>query len=218
MHPITDYDVYIFDCDGVILDSNQLKIDAMQNALSTVILDQVKVKECVDYFRVNFGRSRFHHVDVFIDKFLRLDKSMVEQTKKSILEAYSSLCRALYLKAELTPNVIEFIETIKGNKFIASGSEQKELQEVFKLRGLDVHFNGIYGSPIKKNELVTNILELTNSNNAIMFGDAISDFEAAKINKIDFVGYLPYSNVREELELIATRSGALAINRWSELL
>ena len=29
-----DYDTIIFDCDGVILDSNELKIDAMREALN----------------------------------------------------------------------------------------------------------------------------------------------------------------------------------------
>ena len=33
MPPLNDYEVYIFDCDGVILDSNQLKIKAMKQAL-----------------------------------------------------------------------------------------------------------------------------------------------------------------------------------------
>ncbi|MDC9565594.1 MULTISPECIES: HAD family hydrolase [unclassified Pseudoalteromonas] len=217
MHPVINYDVYIFDCDGVILDSNQLKIDAMHNALSTIISDSSKVEKCVDYFRVNFGLSRFHHVDMFIEQFLQLDKNIVEQTKKSILDAYSKHCRDLYLKADLTPDVIDFINELKGTKFVASGSEQEELRDVFKLRGLDTYFDGIYGSPIKKSDLIANILELVKSNNAIMFGDAISDFEAAKTNNIDFIGYLPYSNVREKLEILTGKTGDITINKWSEL-
>ena len=130
---------------------------------------------------MNFGLSRFHHVDIFIEQFLQLDKNIVEQTKKSILDAYSKHCRDLYLKADLTPDVIDFINELKGTKFVASGSEQEELRDVFKLRGLDTYFDGIYGSPIKKSDLIANILELVKSNNAIMFGDAILTLKLLKL-------------------------------------
>jgi len=218
MHLIADYDVYIFDCDGVILDSNQLKIDAMHNALSAIVTDTTQVKACVDYFRDNFGRSRFHHVDIFIEQFLLLDKNKAAETKQSILDAYSMQCKSLYLQAELTPGFIDFITQLKGKKFIASGSEQQELRDVFNARGLDSYFDEIYGSPTKKSDLVANILDITKASNAIMFGDAVSDLEAANINNIDFIGYLPFSNVKEKLVSLADKSAYKVIEQWSELL
>jgi len=217
MHPIANYDVYIFDCDGVILDSNQLKIDAMENALASIINDSEKVNVCVDYFRNNFGRSRFHHIDVFVEQFLLLDDTSKDKVKGDILQAYSSQCKSLYLKAKLTPGFIEFITHLSGKKYIASGSEQQELREVFKARNLDAYFDGIFGSPTKKSDLVTNILQLSNSDNAIMFGDAISDLEAAKINNINFIAYLPYSNVKARLAELVPKVDATTINAWSEL-
>lgn len=217
MHPIANYDVYIFDCDGVILDSNQLKIDAMENALASIINDSEKVNVCVDYFSKNFGKSRFHHVDVFVEQFLLLDDTAKNNVKDDILQAYSSQCKALYLQAELTPGFIKFISHLNGKKYIASGSEQQELREVFKARNLDIYFNDIFGSPTKKSDLVTNILQLSNSDNAIMFGDAISDLEAAQTNSINFIAYLPYSNVKASLAELASKINAPTINAWSEL-
>jgi phosphoglycolate phosphatase-like HAD superfamily hydrolase len=218
MLPIVNYDTFIFDCDGVILDSNQLKIDAMYNALSAFVADTATVRECIDYFRVNFGRSRFHHIDVFIERFLLLEKDKAVQIKQSILHYYSEECKALYLKAELTPEVIDFISQLEGNKFIASGSEQQELRDVFLTRGLDIYFDGIYGSPTKKSDLVTNILERTSSKKAIMFGDAVSDLNAANVNAIDFIAFLPFSNVKEKLITLANKHNYKVINKWSELL
>jgi phosphoglycolate phosphatase-like HAD superfamily hydrolase len=217
MLQIANYDVYIFDCDGVILDSNQLKIDAMHNALSVVIADDKQVTACVDYFRNNFGRSRFHHVDIFIEQFLLLDKNKVAETKQSILDAYSAQCKSLYLQAELTPGFIEFVTDLKGKKFIASGSEQQELRDVFSVRGLDSYFDEIYGSPTKKSDLVAIILDITKASNAIMFGDAISDLEAAKINRIDFIAYTPFSNVIEALVETSKASGFSVIESWSQV-
>ena len=217
MHPIANYEVYIFDCDGVILNSNQLKIDAMQNALASIVNDSEKVNVCVNYFSKNFGRSRFHHVDVFVEQVLLLDDTTKNKVKDDILHAYSSQCKSLYLQAELTPGFVKFISNLNGKKYIASGSEQQELREVFKARNLDVYFDDIFGSPAKKSDLVANILQLTNSNNAIMFGDAISDLEAAQINQIDFISYTPFSNVVAALKQASNLAGFAVIESWSQL-
>jgi phosphoglycolate phosphatase-like HAD superfamily hydrolase len=217
MHQIYDYDAYIFDCDGVILDSNTLKIKAMEVALTAIIHDSLKVNLCVDYFRLNFGRSRFHHVDVFIEKYLLLNESEIDSTRKSILAAYSSQCKELYLTADITPGFIDFIKTLKGRKYIASGSEQEELRGVFSARGLDKYFNNIFGSPQLKSKLVENILQLEATNHLVMFGDAISDFEAAVENEIDFIGYLAYSNVRGAMIERCNNSNSRIVESWSEI-
>lgn len=217
MHQISKFDIYIFDCDGVVLDSNQLKIDAMQRALESTINNFDKVKICVDYFRNNFGRSRFHHIDVFIEKFLELDKAIENKVKKSILEEYSAQCKSLYLQSDITPGFIDFINQLNGKKYIASGSEQQELRDVFKERGLNLYFDEIYGSPAKKSDLVENILKSNNSTNAVMFGDAISDLEASKNNGIEFIAFIPFSNVPDELTKRSMSYNYKIIKTWSEL-
>ena len=203
MHQISKFDIYIFDCDGVVLDSNQLKIDAMQRALESTIN--------------NFGRSRFHHIDVFIEKFLELDKAIENKVKKNILEEYSAQCRSLYLQSDITPGFIDFINQLSGKKYIASGSEQQELRDVFKERGLNLYFDGIYGSPAKKSDLVREILKSNNSPNAVMFGDAISDLEASQINNIEFVAYIPFSNVPAELATKSQIANFKVIKTWPEI-
>lgn len=71
---LSEYEVYIFDCDGVILDSNHLKIEAMKNALEAHFSAQDLTEACVDYFRHNFGKSRFHHVAHFLDSILAIEE------------------------------------------------------------------------------------------------------------------------------------------------
>jgi phosphoglycolate phosphatase-like HAD superfamily hydrolase len=215
---VANYDVYIFDCDGVVLDSNQLKIDAMKNALESITDDGKKVNACVDYFRNNFGRSRFHHIDVFIEQFLELNQATENKVKETILSEYSAQCKYLYSQANMTPGFIDFISQLNGKKFIASGSEQEELRDVFKERGLNVYFDGIFGSPTKKSDLVANILKSNNSTNAVMFGDAISDLEASQINNIEFVAYIPFSNVPAELVTKSQIANFKIIKTWPEIL
>ena len=199
MPHLNDYEVYIFDCDGVILDSNQLKIEAMKNALKVHFSDQNLIQQCLEYFRNNFGKSRFHHVAHFLEKILMIaaeDKSEIEQL---ILEDFSRQCRTLYLSAKLAPHFISFVEQCEGKRYVASGSEQGELRDVFYQRSLDKFFDGIFGSPTPKTEIIQGIIEQEKNTNAVMFGDAESDMHSAQKNHIDFVFYAPFSNVKEKM-------------------
>lgn len=217
MHQIYNYDIYIFDCDGVILDSNSLKIQAMEDSLNLLSFTPEQVSRCVDYFAKNFGKSRFHHVAYFLENFISIKGDDHTKVEREILDNYSKKCRNLYMQAELTPGFLDFVASLDGCKYIASGSEENELKEVFNKRGLDKLFNGIYGSPLRKDELILNILSKAGTTNAIMFGDAISDLNAATNNHIDFIGYLPYSNVRNEMQSYCISNGFKFIYSWLDL-
>ena len=214
MRQLSEYNVYIFDCDGVILDSNSLKIKAMENSLMSLSFSDAEVSECVSYFAKNFGKSRFHHIEYFIENILSIDCQRKREVKIKILESYSSQCKELYLTADLTPGILDFMRGLDGDKYVASGSEQSELREVFDKRGLTSFFRGIYGSPELKSNLVKYILENYETHQAIMFGDAVSDVVAAQDNNIDFIGYLPFSNVKKEMENKANKLGFRLIHNW----
>ncbi len=214
MLQLSDYEVYIFDCDGVILDSNQLKIDAMKNAVASYTSDVYLVEQCIKYFKNNFGKSRFHHVDIFVSDILKIDATLAEEAKVQLLALYSGQCKSLYMSAKISDGFIEFITALKGKKYVASGSEQSELREVFKERGLDQYFDEIYGSPEKKGNHIRAIIADADPSKAIMFGDAVSDLEAAKDNEVEFVFYSPLSNVKEKMLSLCQLDSYKVINSF----
>lgn len=219
MPSINKYDVYIFDCDGVILNSNQLKIDAMEKTLLVLGFSQNEVSKCVNYFRNNFGKSRFHHIKVFIEQYLSQGTNGNSNSLESeILRIFSEQCQSLYLEAEITPDFLIFLASVKGKKYIASGSAQEELRQVFLERKLAYLFDGIYGSPATKAENIFNILTEGGSNNAVMFGDALSDLEASVENKIDFIGYRSYSNIPDVLTIETQKKHFPVIDNWVDLI
>lgn len=217
MLQLGDYDVYIFDCDGVILDSNQLKIEAMKNVLEAHFSDQYLIDECINYFRHNFGKSRFHHIAHFLDVILDIDEGGKDELKNLLIQDFSKQCRLLYLSAAISPSIVSFLEQCKGKKYVASGSEESELRDVFAQRGLDSYFNGVYGSPISKAEIIKHILEQEQTSNAVMFGDAESDMVSAQQNHIDFVFYSPYSNVKEKMTELCNLHKYPIISDFSKL-
>lgn len=192
MIDLEKYEVIILDCDGVIFDSNALKLDGFRDALSR--FDKKIVDDFIEYFKNNFGTSRYYLIKVFIEEFLEQDFNKI--LYQEILKKYSLNCVVLYSKSDITKRFLEFVETYKNKKlFVASGSPEDELREVFKSRGLDKYFIDIFGSPTKKSEIVKNIV--FQNNNAVMIGDAMSDMQAAKENKIDFIFMSEYSTNEE---------------------
>jgi HAD superfamily hydrolase (TIGR01549 family) len=185
---LNKYETIILDCDGVILDSNFLKLDAFRDALSN--FDKNVIDDFINYFKNNFGTSRYTLVRVFIKEFLKQDFD--ENLYDCILKKYSQNCVLLYGKSHITKDFIKFVEIYKNKKlFVASGSDQKELRNVFKNRNLDKYFVDIFGSPTKKSEIVKSIVLETK--NVVMIGDALSDMQAAQESGIDFIFMSEYS-------------------------
>jgi phosphoglycolate phosphatase-like HAD superfamily hydrolase len=216
MHPIFNYDIYICDCDGVILDSNALKVQAMKEALEALSFKSELVTQCVDYFANNFGKSRFHHVAHFVNELLELKSEQKKEVEKKILNHCSAQGKSLYMTAQLTPGFLHLIQTLPGQKWVASGSEQSELRNVFKKRGLDKYFVDVFGSPTSKTQLLTNILQSQPHTRALMIGDSVSDFEASQSNNIDFICYVPYSNVPGRMLSLAKEHQFQMIEFWPQ--
>lgn len=209
-HAFNGYDTIIFDCDGVILDSNNLKIEAMRNSLRIANVPNSENEMCCDYFKKNFGKSRFHHVQYFVDNIISFADDLLYE---KIISNYAKQCESLYLSAKITPGFLSAISNCSAKLFVASGSAQEELREVFRKRNLGEFFTLILGSPTSKSDNIATILAQSEGK-ALMIGDAISDFNAARDNGIDFLAYLPFSNVKDELENLATREGYPVLRSW----
>ena len=218
MLPFRNFDLIIFDCDGVLLDSNTLKIEAMGEALKKMGVSLKEVDTCKSFFADNFGKSRFYHVDYFVENLLKVDTQSIDNFKQELLNTYSQQCKKLYLTANITPFSEKLLAQNTAIKYVASGSEQNELREIFKIRKLDSYFSGILGSPEKKSVHIATILKKHNTPKAVMIGDAISDLEAAKENNIDFIFYSPFSNVEAKMRHLCLINGYRIINSFKEVL
>ncbi len=214
MHPLFDYDLVIFDCDGVILDANQLKIAAMERAVLKHGFSVSEATECKCYFSDNFGKSRFYHVRHFVDNILAVTQSSADQVYQSIIDEFAVQCRESYADAPITPGFEVMFAKLSGKKAVASGSEQQELRALFANRGMSEHYEDILGSPTAKNDNVTTLLAEIPHKRAVMVGDAVADFEAAQANDIDFIAYVPFSNVPEKMKALAVQQQFPYLDEW----
>ena len=208
---VDEYDVIILDCDGVIFNSNFLKIDAFRRVLRQY--SARIVEDFINYFKNNFGTSRYSLVRVFIKSFLKEEFDEIKYN--DILKRYGQECVGLYKDAEFTGHLIEFLNKYKNQYlYVASGGDDLELKSVFIQRNIAQYFKGIYGSPVKKTEIVRNICNQNPNKRILLIGDAKSDMLASKDNGIDFIFMKDFSTSQEMKE----DAGLITIDNLGDLL
>ena len=184
---LQDYDVYIFDCDGVILDSNKLKSEAFRDALAGEPRD--KIEDLVNFHKINGGISRYEKFKYFYEVIHpSIDKE--DKCKKAILRFGKIVSERLKV-VDCIPGVEDFLKNSKSlskELYVNSGGDEKELKSLFTKRNLSKYFNEIYGSPDTKEKNLEKILNsYKEGTRYLFFGDSKSDYLAAKVFNIDFV-------------------------------
>lgn len=211
------YDLVIFDCDGVLIDSNLLKCEAFGKSVSEYP-DNI-VESFIEHCKKTFGVSRYVKFKEFFNQFAI---EPFDETKYQLfLKRYANLCKELYYEADLTPSVERVLFLLKdaGFKlFVASGSDEKELINVFKNRNLISYFNKIYGSPKKKMDCVSEILDNNPGLKAVFIGDALSDLRVSKGHNIDFIYMSKYTVQSEEQDEVCRKEAKIVINTLEDIL
>ena len=74
--------------------------------------------------------------------------------------------------------------------FIASGTPEQELREIIKQRSIPHLFQGVFGSPATKTEILLGILTMHQlyADKVLMVGDALTDWEGAQGVGAEFIG------------------------------
>ncbi len=182
MHDFSRYKQVIFDCDGVILDSNDIKSNAFVRSL--VDEDKGLVKQFIAYHKKNGGVSRFKKFEYFFKNIKSQKKyknSLNNALDKYAKLSYEGLLNSTEVKG--VRSILVLLNDLNIESFVVSGGEQNEVRAVLKSKNLDQYFKEIYGSPITKEEHLLTI----RPTKSLYFGDAKSDYIAAKKFGMDFI-------------------------------
>ncbi|WP_066407931.1 HAD family hydrolase [Aliarcobacter skirrowii] len=180
----------LWDFDGVILDSMPIRDYGFAKIFEE--FDKELVDKLLEYHTLNGGLSRYVKIRYFYNTLLGVEVS--DEKVQELADKFSTIMKAeLINKKYLIKETVDFIEKNYQNYnfHIVSGSDEKELNYLCKELDLTQYFKTIEGSPTCKNDLVKNILEKYdyNSNESILIGDSINDYEAANVNGMRFYGY-----------------------------
>ena len=180
----------LFDFDGVIIDSMDVRDYGFRQIVQGY--DEALVAEFIKYHRYNAGLSRYVKIRYFYEEML--GKEITEEEVNALAAKFSTIMK----EKLVTPKVMitETVNYIKStyqdvDLHIVSGSDEKELNFLCETLGLSHFFKTIEGSPTHKNDLVKNIMAKYPyiTDNTILIGDSINDYDAAMVNNINFYGY-----------------------------
>jgi len=206
----------IFDFDGVILDSVDVKTKAFEKLFEPFgrgIQDKV-----VAHHLANGGVSRFDKISFYYREFLKRPISVKELDERCT--EFSSLVLDGVLKADWIRGAEEFIiryyETYKF--FIVSATPDSELMLIIRARGIGDYFVGAYGSPPAKRDLVMGIIEefCFDPKELVYFGDSMQDHEAAKDASVTFIAINP--GVEFAKDVISFRDFRPLVGTFKEMI
>ena len=189
-----NFDAYIFDCDGVILDSNKIKGDTFKEVLGD--FPKEYINQFLNFHYENGGMSRFLKFKYFFENLYKVND--VQKHVSHFSSEFSMKVKKKLIESSLVPGIENFLKLLNDkNKpcYINSGSEQEELKDVLLKKNLSKYFKLILGSPnskIKNNEIIFN--DLKGSKNAVFFGDSKNDFIAAENSSLKFVFVSEFSD------------------------
>jgi len=183
----------IFDLDGVIIESTEIKTDAFR----TLFADYPdKLPEIIAYHQKNAGISRYKKFRYIYEKILGQELSA--QKEAELGKEFSRIVLDKVLNASYTPGAMEFLRKNKDcyHLFIASGTPQEELQNIIAHRQLSHFFREVHGTPKQKDEIIADILDRYSfrKKEAVFVGDAESDRIAAEKADVSFIARISSDN------------------------
>ncbi|NOR62219.1 MAG: HAD hydrolase-like protein [Rhodobacteraceae bacterium] len=199
---ISKYKTLVFDCDGVVLDSNRVKTDAF---FKVALPFGRQYAEALKAHHVEYGGvSRYAKLAHFIENIL--PTGTAGANLEALLQAYAAEVQSGLLACGIAEGLLALREqTIGTNWLIVSGGDQAELNDIFEQRGiLDLFNGGIFGSPDNKLDILARELGAQNiTEPALFIGDSKYDFEAAHAHGLDFVFVHNWTEVKDWEEFVS---------------
>lgn len=168
----------VFDCDGVLLDSNRIKTDAFRQV--ALRFGPEAAEALVQYHVQNGGISRYRKFEHLLTGIL--GQSAGEAQVTELADAYGECVYRELLRCSVSEGLHELREGTAGQAWmVVSGGDERELRRVFSARRLSPLFDrGIHGSPATKEQILER--EMASGNlklPALFIGDSRYDHEAA---------------------------------------
>ncbi len=189
----------IFDCDGVVLNSNIIKTEAFYK--SAIKYGDAAAKALVHYHIMNGGVSRYKKFTYFLEYIApKTNDDLQSKALNDLLVSYSKYVREGLMTCEIAQGLSPLRNRYARTRMlVVSGGDQSELRDVFFRRNIRDFFDGgIFGSPDTKDEILYRELSMGNIIlPCVMLGDSKYDYEAAKNAGLDFIFISEWSELAD---------------------
>ncbi len=182
------YDAIVFDFDGVLVESVDVKTKAFA-ALYQEHGEQI-VQQVMEYHLLHNGISRFEKFRYYQE--VLLGKSLTKEEETQLGDRFSQYVEDAVIASPYVLGADDFLENYYKSipLFVASGTPDEELKRIVSRRNMSHYFVSVHGSPTKKGAIIQGILSNHgfNPDRVLMVGDAIADYEGAIVAGVKFIG------------------------------
>ena len=182
------HEAFFFDFDGVLADSVEVKTEAFAKLYEPY--GPEVVAQVIDHHRRHGGMTR-------TDKFLHYHRDYLGRTLSD--EEMAELCWEF---SELVVDKVVGAREIRGAGeflrkwcsqlpcFVISATPQEEIRQIVRRRGMMDYFEEVLGAPASKKDNLQRLLNQfhLNPSKCCLFGDAESDYRAAHVCGVEFIG------------------------------
>lgn len=215
---LSQYKTIVFDCDGVILDSNQLKTQAYFDTAIAFGANDQQARALMEYHVRLGGISRYPKFEYFLSDILQ--QPVKQADVEFLLDRFASEIHHGLLHCKVADGLLELRNCYPATRWmVLSGGDQQELRKLFKERKLDALFDGgIFGSPDNKDQVLAR--ELANGHiqkPALFLGDSKYDHQAAIAAGLDFIFVSEWTEVDGWEQYCVTHQIDVALNMKSLL-
>jgi len=179
-------EVIFWDFDGVIKDSVEVKSAAFERLFSDYgynIADRVRT-----HHERNGGVSRFEKIPLYLSWS---NEVVTSKKTQEFCDRFSLLVKQSVIDSPWVSGFLEFIERYYKTKkhILVTATPIEEIEEILQELNIKHFFYKIYGAPNTKNDAINEVLKglKIEPKHAIMFGDSMSDYMAAKDNNVLFL-------------------------------
>ena len=185
------FDAIVFDFDGVLAESVDVKTRAFASLYEPYGADVVK--QVVAWHLAHGGVSRYEKFRHFHQAFL--GRTLAPAEEAELGERFSALVEEAVIAAAWVPGAREFLEDWHARLplYVASGTPEAELVRIIERRGMTRYFAGVAGAPRKKGAILRDFLGRSGVPpvRMLMVGDAMTDFDGAAESGVPFLGIAP---------------------------
>ena len=178
-----------WDFDGVIAESVNVKTEAFYNLYLPY---GIEIAEKVRRHHLdNGGMSRFEKFRYYQTRLLGEPEPVDEKAIKKLAAHFSELVLEGVINAPFVPDVEKVLREKSGKMdfYVISGTPTEEMRLIVEKRGLTSCFKGVFGSPESKSHWCAALLAEPGyrPEETLFIGDAKSDYNAARENKLTFL-------------------------------
>ena len=183
---LSRYKFIFWDFDGVIKDSVSAKTFAYERLFDDS--DSELALKIKTHHEKNGGVSRYEKIPLYLSwAGFVVTQALVD----SYCKKFSAIVTQLVIDSAWVPGVRAFLIDNYLNKkfFLITATPTKEIKIILSELGLLNCFIEIHGAPIKKYEVVQDIMHRFDiqSRDALLVGDSVSDYDAATKNNLRFM-------------------------------